>query len=68
MIVCLCNGFNCRAVGAQIEDGARSVPAVFRGLGCRPQCGMCGPSIRQIIGRRSSSGAQDTAAPVIAAE
>ncbi|MEZ5669846.1 MAG: (2Fe-2S)-binding protein [Alphaproteobacteria bacterium] len=65
MIVCLCNGVNCRAVNAQIDGGARSVPAVFRGLGCQPQCGTCGPSIRQMIATRRDTG---ESVPPLAAE
>ena len=68
MIVCLCNGFNCSAVGAQVHEGARSVPAVFRGLGCRPQCGLYGPSIQQIIGRNAASRETEMATPLMAAE
>ena len=49
MIVCLCNGLNCRAVGGQIADGAASVAAVFRGLGCQPQCGTCVNHVKEMI-------------------
>ncbi|MGF1625304.1 MAG: bacterioferritin-associated ferredoxin [Alphaproteobacteria bacterium] len=60
MIVCLCNGLNCRAVGGQVAAGASSVASVFRGLGCQPQCGTCVHNIREMIllhhGPRERSG------------
>lgn len=49
MIVCLCNGLNCRAVGGQIAEGASSVAAVFRGLGVQPRCGTCVNHVKEMI-------------------
>lgn len=49
MIVCVCNGLNCRAVRGQITAGASSVASVFRGLASQPQCGTCVHNIREMI-------------------
>lgn len=49
MYVCLCNGFTCRDVRSAIGGGAKSVGAVYRACGVKPNCGRCKESIRELL-------------------
>jgi len=49
MYVCLCHGLTERAVRGAIDDGCRSVAAVYRQLADRPQCGKCVPDVRGLL-------------------
>ncbi len=49
MHVCSCNVFTDTDVKAAAGSAGGSVAAVFRYLGCRPQCGGCVLTIRKIL-------------------
>ena len=49
MYVCSCNAFTDADVKAVASPAGDSVAAVFRCLGCRPQCGGCVLTIRKIL-------------------
>jgi bacterioferritin-associated ferredoxin len=49
MLVCLCNGLTDRAIRAAAESGATCCKGVWARCGCRPDCGQCGPTIRDIL-------------------
>jgi bacterioferritin-associated ferredoxin len=46
MYVCICNALTDRCIDKAIHSGARTVGAVYRSLGERPQCGKCACDIR----------------------
>lgn len=54
MYVCLCNGFTDRCVDRAIDAGARTVSQVYRGVGCKPQCGKCIPTVRAQLDERKA--------------
>lgn len=49
MYVCLCNGFTDRDVSQALGGGVSSVAGVYRALDCKPQCGRCGCTIRDML-------------------
>lgn len=49
MLICLCNALSDRDVNCASEQANGSVSAVFKNLGCRPNCGQCVPYIRDHI-------------------
>jgi bacterioferritin-associated ferredoxin len=50
VIVCSCNALSDRAIKGALGTGAcGGMPEVFGCLGCRPQCGRCAPTVKQII-------------------
>jgi len=51
MYVCLCNALTGRQIVQALTTGARSSSSVYRSLGCRPQCGKCVPTVRQMVER-----------------
>jgi bacterioferritin-associated ferredoxin len=54
MYVCVCNGFTDGEARLAIRQaGARSIAAVYRKLECRPVCGKCKPTLRDMIGAES---------------
>jgi bacterioferritin-associated ferredoxin len=56
MYICLCNALTDRDVRASCENSCGSVSAVYRSLGCAPQCGKCVPMVRQML-RQQDAGA-----------
>lgn len=60
MYVCLCNGFTCRDVRSAIGSGARSVGAVYRACGVKPNCGRCKETIRELL---NEGGAREAPLP-----
>lgn len=49
MYVCLCNSFTCSDVRRVRGEGASTPAEVYRRIGCRPQCGKCRDSIRDLL-------------------
>lgn len=50
MYVCLCHGLNDRAVRAAIDEGgAGSAAEVYRHYACKPQCGKCVATVRDMV-------------------
>lgn len=50
MIVCSCNALSDRAIRGALGTGAcGGMSEVFGCLGCRPRCGRCAPTVKQII-------------------
>lgn len=49
MLVCLCNALSDRAIRAAAADGATCCKQVWERCGCRPDCGLCGAAIKQIL-------------------
>jgi bacterioferritin-associated ferredoxin len=51
MIVCSCNVVSDRDVRGAVQScsSAGSTAQIYRDLGCRPQCGRCARSIRDIM-------------------
>ena len=51
MIVCSCNALSDRAIRGVVDEtgGCGRMSEVFGCLGCRPQCGRCAPTVKQII-------------------
>jgi len=66
MYVCICNAFTDRDVDQALTDGSRSIPDVFRALGCRPNCGRCCTHLRGMIRQKTEISADDQT--MIAAE
>jgi bacterioferritin-associated ferredoxin len=54
MIICSCNVFSDADVRMLLESElpAAGPAPVYRGLGHRPKCGRCAPTIRQILDER----------------
>jgi bacterioferritin-associated ferredoxin len=51
MYVCLCHAITDREFCAHAADEGRTVSAVYRSLGAKPQCGKCVPYVRQLLQR-----------------
>ena len=49
MYVCICNAFTDGDVNQALSDGSRTLPDVFRAMGCRPNCGRCCTHLRGMI-------------------
>ena len=49
MYICLCNALTDRDVRAKSTQAGCSVAALYRSLGCEPQCGKCVPFVRQML-------------------
>lgn len=50
MYVCICNAFTDSQVKTLLETkGARRPADVYRGMGCKPQCGKCSVEIKEMI-------------------
>lgn len=49
MYVCICNGLNDRRIRAAAAESKGSTAAVYRKLGCAPQCGRCVPTVRDMV-------------------
>lgn len=49
MYICLCNALTDRDVKTAIQTGASSVSNVYKAHQCKPQCGKCSCSIRNLI-------------------
>lgn len=47
--ICLCNDVAEADVRRVVAEGAHTLNAVYRALGCPPQCGRCGPEISRIL-------------------
>ena len=48
MYVCLCKGITDREIRCAVEEGARTVRALRKQLGCTGQCGKCKLQVREI--------------------
>jgi len=48
MYVCICKAVTDREIRCAVEDGARTVRALRKQLGCTGQCGKCKPQVREI--------------------
>lgn len=63
MIVCSCNVISDSKIKASLQDEAcpRTPVAVYRCLGCSPNCGRCFATVRMIISQALADGdaAQD---------
>lgn len=55
MYICICNGITDGQIQTAIENGASSVPAVYRAHGCQPQCGKCGCDIKDMLNQNAGS-------------
>lgn len=66
MYVCICNAFTDKDVDQALSDGARTLPDVFRAMGCQPNCGRCCTHMRGMI-RKHHEDKQEPL-PLIAAE
>lgn len=66
MIVCSCNALSDRAIRGVVDEtgGCGRMSEVFDSLGCRPQCGRCAPTVKQII-REAADRDGDTCPAVI---
>jgi bacterioferritin-associated ferredoxin len=62
MILCSCNVLTCHAVREVLggPNPPRTPAQVHRHLGCKPQCGRCLLSIREILDEEQHSGSADT--------
>jgi bacterioferritin-associated ferredoxin len=49
MYVCLCNAITDREFRAHVAVEDRTVSAVYRSLGKKPQCGKCVPYVKQLL-------------------
>lgn len=56
MYVCLCHGIRCRDVKDAAGQGACRAGDVFRHMACKPQCGRCLPTIRDMLQTGSGAG------------
>ena len=56
MYICICNGITDGQIKTAIDNGAASVPAVYRAHDCQPQCGKCGCNIKDMLNRNAGSG------------
>jgi bacterioferritin-associated ferredoxin len=54
MFVCLCNLLTDSHVRAAAEAGASRPSQVYEACGCSPQCGCCGPTLRQLVDETAS--------------
>ena len=55
MYVCLCHGLNERAVHSAIAEGGAGSPAeVYKHFDCKPRCGKCIGTMREMIGEAGS--------------
>jgi bacterioferritin-associated ferredoxin len=65
MYVCICKAVTDREIRCAVTEGARTVRALRKQLGCTGQCGKCKPQVRAI--RDEVLAEQDAAAlPVLA--
>ena len=48
MYVCICKAVTEREIRCAVEDGARTVRALRKELGCTGQCGKCKPQVKEI--------------------
>ncbi len=55
MYICICNALTDRDVKSAIQTGASSVPKVYSANQCKPQCGKCGCSIRNLLREMKTS-------------
>jgi len=68
MYACICNALKEREVRRVAPDCATTLQ-VYRALGCQPQCGRCGPTLRGILAEsRLDAVAAQSPALVMAAE
>lgn len=58
MFVCLCNGLKDSQMCGAIDGGANCVSAVYKSLGCQPQCGKCVPFVREQLAQRPGAASQ----------
>jgi bacterioferritin-associated ferredoxin len=58
MYLCICNGLTDRNVREAAAAGQRTVKAVLRHHGVRPQCGKCLCHIRQTLAEHGERGAE----------
>lgn len=63
MIVCSCNVLSDREIRSKLEPrGDRpSVGAVFRRVGCQPNCGRCARSIAAVVEQHAAAGLDEWA-------
>ena len=66
MYVCLCHGLTERDVRGAINQGCKSVAAVYRHLADRPQCGKCVPDVRCMLQDSRCHAGGGTAMPMAA--
>ncbi len=48
MYICICKAVTEREIRCAVEDGARTVRALRKELGCTGQCGKCKPQVKEI--------------------
>ncbi|MGO1120079.1 (2Fe-2S)-binding protein [Rhodovibrionaceae bacterium A322] len=68
MYVCLCHGFNCKAVKQAISEGANSCAKVYKSQGVAPNCGKCASTIREMVRDAAAETANQDEALLMAAE
>jgi bacterioferritin-associated ferredoxin len=56
MYVCICNALTERHVSALLDQDVRTPSAVYRRLGCVPQCGKCVSEILSMLRSQCSRG------------
>jgi bacterioferritin-associated ferredoxin len=56
MYVCICNALTERQVNGLLDQEVRTPSAVYRRLGCVPQCGKCVSEIVSMLRGRCSGG------------
>jgi bacterioferritin-associated ferredoxin len=49
MFVCIYNGLTDSQVKTAIDQGARSVAAVYKALGASPECGKCTKYVHEML-------------------
>jgi bacterioferritin-associated ferredoxin len=65
MYVCLCNVLTERDILSAIAAGSRSVAALYKNLGCEPQCAKCVPEVCRLL-RAENSGRPASAEAAVA--
>jgi len=59
MYICLCNAITDRDLRTHSAQAGCSVAAVYRALGCQPQCGKCVPFVRQMLRQTAETAAAE---------
>lgn len=59
MYVCICNALSDGRIRAVAPESGGSAAAVYKALGCRPQCGRCVPLVGDIVRELGSPAASE---------
>jgi bacterioferritin-associated ferredoxin len=65
MIVCVCNAIREDEVRSAARDGATNPRAVYKALGCQPQCGCCLDYAQEVINDERAKPARAKRASVV---